>query len=154
MISKQGRFIFFHIPRTGASAVQDCLWGDRTEDKAGSHPRDNSDYLGPYDWHLHGFNQERNKEVYNNEVGDVVGHVGQGLYGWNTNFLGKEKFEEFFKFIEDNPAQISLDELSENILLNAKKFSPGTIIQVKEKLKKKKLKVHKTEKLPTATTFF
>ena len=27
-----------------------------------------------------------------------------------------------FKFIEDNPAQISLDELSENILLNAKKF--------------------------------
>ncbi len=38
MISKQGRFIFFHIPRTGGSAVQDCLWGGRTEDKAGSHP--------------------------------------------------------------------------------------------------------------------
>ena len=109
MISKQGRFIFFHIPRTGGSAVQDCLWGGRTEDKTGSHPRDNPDYLGPYDWHLHGFNQERNKEVYNNEVGDVVGHVGQGLYDWNTNFLaqdshpfslsyGKEKFEEYFKF--------------------------------------------------------
>ena len=98
MISKQGRFIFFHIPRTGGSAVQDCLWGDRTEDKAGTHPRDNPDYLGPYDWHLHGFNQERNKEVYNNEVGDVVGHVGQGLYDWNTNFLGNEKFEEYFKF--------------------------------------------------------
>ena len=118
MISKQGRFIFFHIPRTGGSAVQDCLWGDRTEDKAGSHPRDNPDYLGPYDWHLHGFNQERNKEVYNNEVGDVVGHVGQGLYDWNTSFLaqdsqpfslnyGKEKFEEYFKFKE----QKLLDEI-------------------------------------------
>ena len=109
MISKRGRFIFFHIPRTGGSAVQDCLWGDRTETQAGSHPRDNPDYLGPYDWHLHGFNPEGNKEVYNNEVGDVVGQVGQGLYDWNTKFLaqdsqpfslnyGKEKFEEYFKF--------------------------------------------------------
>ena len=127
MISKEGRFIFFHIPRTGGSAVQDCLWGDRTEDKAGSHPRDNPDYLGPYDWHLHGFNRdptakERPIETIEHEgkvidviqpgkidVGDVVGHVGQGLYDWNTKFLaqdsqpyslnyGKEKFEEYFKF--------------------------------------------------------
>ena len=47
-------------------------------------------------------------EAYNG-VGDVVGHVGQGLYDWNTHFLaqesqpyslnyGKEKFEEYFKF--------------------------------------------------------
>ena len=108
-MSKQGRFIFFHIPRTGGSAVQDCLWGGRTETQEGSHPRNNPDYHGPYDWHLHGFNPEGNKEVYNNEVGDVVGHVGQGLYDWNTKFLaqdsqpyllnyGKEKFEEYFKF--------------------------------------------------------
>jgi len=109
MISKQGRFIFFHIPRTGGSAVQDCLWGGRTNTQAGSHPRDTTDYYGPYDWHLHGFNPDKNKEVYNNDVGDVVGHVGQGIYDWNTNFLaqesqpfslnyGKEKFEEYFKF--------------------------------------------------------
>ena len=111
MISKQGRFIFFHIPRTGGSAVQDCLWGGRTEEKDGHHPRDNIDYYGPYDWHLHGFNQDKNKEVYNNDVGDVsiVEHIGQSLYDWNTEYLsqgsqpislgyGKEKFEEYFKF--------------------------------------------------------
>ena len=90
MISKIGRFIFFHIPRTGGSAVQDCLWGGRTETQAGNHPRDNSDYHGPYDWHLHGFNPEGNKEVYNNEVGDVVGHIGQGLYDWNIKFLAQD----------------------------------------------------------------
>ena len=109
MISKQGRFIFFHIPRTGGSSVQDCLWGGRTNTQAGSHPHDSSDYYGPYDWHLYGFDADKNKEVYNNEIGNVVGHVGQGLYDWNTNFLaqesqpyslnyGKEKFEEYFKF--------------------------------------------------------
>ena len=107
MISKRGRFIFFHIPRTGGSSVQDCLWGGRSQDNnnIGNHPRDNLDYYGPYDWHLHGFNPQENS----NDVGDVVGHVGQGLYDWNTNFLaqgshpyslnyGKEKFKEYFKF--------------------------------------------------------
>ena len=107
MISKRGRFIFFHIPRTGGSSVQDCLWGGRSQDNnnIGNHPRDNTDYYGPYDWHLHGFNPQENS----NDVGDVVGHVGQGLYDWNTNFLaqdsqpyslnyGKEKFKEYFKF--------------------------------------------------------
>ena len=107
MISKRGRFIFFHIPRTGGSSVQDCLWGGRSEDNnnIGNHPRDNPDYYGPYDWHLYGFNPQENS----NDVGDVVGHVGQGLYDWNTNFLaqdsqpyslnyGKEKFKEYFKF--------------------------------------------------------
>ena len=126
MISKQGRFIFFHIPRTGGSAVQDCLWGGSTNTQTGSHPHDSSDYYGPYDWHLYGFKRNKNidnrpietvesegevigeMEAYNG-VGDVVGHVGQGLYDWNTNFLaqdsnpsslnyGKEKFEEYFKF--------------------------------------------------------
>ena len=107
MISKRGRFIFFHIPRTGGSSLQDCLWGGRSEDNnnIGNHPRDNPDYYGPYDWHLYGFNPQENS----NDVGDVVGHVGQGLYDWNTNFLsqdaqpyslnyGKEKFQEYFKF--------------------------------------------------------
>ena len=107
MISKQGRFIFFHIPRTGGSSVQDCLWGGRSAEnnEQGSHPHDNPDYYGPYDWHLHGFNPQENS----NDVGDVVGHVGQGLYDWNTSFLaqdsqpysliyGKEKFQQYFKF--------------------------------------------------------
>jgi len=134
MISKQGRFIFFHIPRTGGSAVQDCLWGGRSAEnnEQGSHPHNNLDYYGPYDWHLYGFRNNKSRsledqkntgpieiveyegkvvgkmEAYN-EVGDVVGHVGQGLYDWNTNFLaqdsqppslnyGKEKFKEYFKF--------------------------------------------------------
>ena len=126
MISKIGRFIFFHIPRTGGTAVQDCLWGGRTNTQAGCHPRDNPDYYRPIDWHLYGFKQNENidkrpietmeyegkvvgeMEAYNG-VGDVVGHVGQGIYDWNTNFLaqdshpyslnyGKEKFEEYFKF--------------------------------------------------------
>ena len=107
MISKKGRFIFFHIPRTGGSSVQDCLWGGRSQDNnnVGNHPHDNPDYYGPYDWHLHGFNPQENSI----DVGDVVGHVGQGFYDWNTNFLaqdshpyslsyGKEKFQEYFKF--------------------------------------------------------
>jgi len=107
MISKKGRFIFFHIPRTGGSSVQDCLWGERSQDNnnIGNHPRDNADYYGPYDWHLYGFNPQENS----NDVGDVVGHVGQGLYDWNTKFLaedshpyslnyGKEKFQQYFKF--------------------------------------------------------
>ena len=126
MISKKGRFIFFHIPRTGGTAIQDCLWGGRTNTQAGSHPRDNTDYYRPYDWHLYGFKQNEKidnrppetveyegrvigeMEAYNG-VGDVVGHVGQALYDWNTHFLaqesqpyslnyGKEKFEEYFKF--------------------------------------------------------
>ena len=97
MISKQGRFIFFHIPRTGGSSVQDALWG--------VNPKNNSDYLGPYDWHLYGLNKEKG----NDAVDDVVGHIGQWLYDWNTHFLaensnpyslnhGKEKFKEYFKF--------------------------------------------------------
>jgi len=107
MISKRGRFIFFHIPRTGGSSVQDCLWGGRNQDNnnVGNHPRENPDYYGPYDWHLHGLNPQENS----NEVEDVVGHIGQGIYDWNTNFLaqdsnpyslnyGKEKFNEYFKF--------------------------------------------------------
>ena len=107
MISKRGRFIFFHIPRTGGSSVQDCLWGGRSQDNnnVGNHPRANPDYYGPYDWHLHGLNPQENS----NEVEDVVGHIGQGIYDWNTNFLaqdsnpyslnyGKEKFNEYFKF--------------------------------------------------------
>jgi len=107
MISKRGRFIFFHIPRTGGSSVQDCLWGGRSQDNnnVGNHPRENPDYYGPYDWHLHGLNPQENS----NEVEDVVGHIGQGIYDWNTNFLaqdsnpyslnyGKEKFNEYFKF--------------------------------------------------------
>ena len=117
MISKKGRFIFFHIPRTGGSAVQDCLWGGYTNTQTGTHPRENPDYYAPYNWHAHGFNREPNKKdrppevieyegkvidiiqpFSKNDVGDVVSHVGQGLYDWNTNFLGKEKFEEYFKF--------------------------------------------------------
>jgi len=97
MISKQGRFIFFHIPRTGGSSVQDALWG--------VNPKNNSDYLGPYDWHLYGLNKEKGIDA----VDDVVGHIGQWLYDWNTHFLaensnpyslnhGKEKFKEYFKF--------------------------------------------------------
>ena len=97
MISKQGRFIFLHIPRTGGSSVQDALWG--------INPKNNSDYLGPYDWHLYGFNKE--KEI--DAAEDVVGHIGQRIYDWNTHFLaensnpyslnhGKEKFKEYFKF--------------------------------------------------------
>ena len=134
MISKRGRFIFFHIPRTGGSSVQDCLWGGRSAEnnEQGSHPHNNPDYYGPYDWHLYGFRNNKSRsledqkntrpieiveyegkvvgemEAYN-EVGDVVGHVGQGIYDWNTNFLaqdsqpyslnyGKEKFKEYFKF--------------------------------------------------------
>ena len=103
MISKIGRFIFLHIPRTGGSSIQDCLWGGRSAEEAGRHPSDNSDYHQPDHWHLNGFNK------------DIVGHVGQGLYDWSTNYLaqdsspvslnyGKEKFEEFFKFtIVRNP---------------------------------------------------
>ena len=135
MISKKGRFIFFHIPRTGGSAVQDCLWGGRSQENnnTGNHPHDNPDYYGPYDWHLYGFRNNKSrvlgaqkdtgpvevgvhKEEYRTRivtgpepVGDVVGHVGQGIYDWNTNFLaqdshpyslsyGKEKFKEYFKF--------------------------------------------------------
>ena len=134
MISKKGRFIFFHIPRTGGSSVQDCLWGGRSAEnnEQGSHPHDNSDYYGPYDWHLYGFKNNKSRTIEDqkdtgpieirehkekveddrpsfSEVGDVVGHVGQGLYDWNTNFLaqgshpyslnyGKEKFKEYFKF--------------------------------------------------------
>ena len=96
MISKQGRFIFFHIPRTGGSSVQDALWG--------VNPKNNPDYLGSYDWHLYGFNKEKG-----NDAVDDVGHIGQRLYDWNTYFLaensnpyslnhGKEKFKEYFKF--------------------------------------------------------
>ena len=134
MISKKGRFIFFHIPRTGGSAVQDCLWGGRCAEnnEQGSHPHNNPDYYGPYDWHLYGFRnnksriieaqkdtepieiREHKEKVEDDrpslfEVGDVVGHVGQGFYDWNTNFLaqdsqpyslnyGREKFKEYFKF--------------------------------------------------------
>ena len=134
MISKKGRFIFFHIPRTGGSSVQDCLWGGRSAEnnEQGSHPHDNPDYYGPYDWHLYGFKNNKSRTLEDqkdtgpieirehkekvegdqpsfSEVGNVVGHVGQGLYDWNTNFLaqgshpyslnyGKEKFKEYFKF--------------------------------------------------------
>jgi hypothetical protein len=123
MISKRGRFIFFHIPRIGGTAVQDCLWGGSTNTKTGTHPSENPDYYAPVDWHSHGFNPgaTRPLETIEHEgikvgtfrpwpaLGDVVGHVGQGLYDWNTNFLaqdsqpfslnyGKEKFEEYFKF--------------------------------------------------------
>ena len=134
MISKRGRFIFFHIPRTGGSSVQDCLWGGRSQENnnRGNHPHDNPDYYGPYDWHLYGFRNNKSRTLEDqkdtgpieirehkekveddrpsfSEVGDVVGHVGQGLYDWNTNFLaqdsqpyslnyGKEKFKEYFKF--------------------------------------------------------
>ena len=63
MISKKGRFIFFHIPRTGGTAVQDCLWGGRTAEnnEQGSHPHDNPDYYGPYDWHLYGFRNNKSR---------------------------------------------------------------------------------------------
>ena len=118
MISKQGRFIFFHIPRTGGSSVQDALWG--------VSPKNNPDYLGPYDWHLYGF--EQNDILYKRPIeaveykGEIVGHIeaineveggiqhiGQTLYDWNTSFFakdsnpyslnyGKEKFKEYFKF--------------------------------------------------------
>ena len=134
MISKKGRFIFFHIPRTGGSSVQDCLWGGRSAEnnEQGSHPHDNPDYYGPYDWHLYGFKNNKSRTLEDqkdtgpieirehkekveddrpsfSEAGDVVGHIGQGLYDWNTNFLaqdshpyslnyGKEKFKEYFKF--------------------------------------------------------
>ena len=113
MISKQGRFIFFHIPRTGGSAVQDCLWGGRSEDNnnVGNHPRDNPDYYGPYDWHLYGFNKEGEENTIPGyePIESVVVHIGQSLYDWSINFLaqdaqppslnyGKEKFEEYFKF--------------------------------------------------------
>ena len=111
MISKQGRFIFFHIPRTGGSAVQDCLWGGRTEEKAGHHPRDNPDYCGPYDWHLYGLNKEGEENTIPGyePIESIVEHIGQSLYDWNTEYLsqgsqpislgyGKEKFEEYFKF--------------------------------------------------------
>ena len=134
MISKRGRFIFFHIPRTGGSSVQDCLWGGRSQENnnRGNHPHDNPDYYGPYDWHLYGFRNNKSRTLEDqkdtgpieirehkekveddrpsfSEVGDVVGHVGQGIYDWNTNFLaqdsqpyslnyGKEKFKEYFKF--------------------------------------------------------
>ena len=107
MISRQGRFIFFHIPRTGGSSVQDCLWGGRSQDNnnVGNHPRNNPDYYGPYDWHLYGLNKEEGADA----IGDVVGHIGQWLYDWNTHFLaeyskpyslsdGKEKFQQYFKF--------------------------------------------------------
>ena len=108
MISKKGRFIFFHIPRTGGTAVQDCLWGGRTNTQAGSHPRDNLDYYRPYDWHLYGFKDYPNIEhrpaetiEYEGEVvgtfkahppqaRDVVEHVGQGIYDWNISFLAED----------------------------------------------------------------
>ena len=113
MISKQGRFIFFHIPRTGGSTIQDCLWGGRSEDNnnVGNHPRDNLDYYGPYDWHLYGLNKEGEENTIPGyePIESVVVHIGQSLYDWNINFLaqdaqppslnyGKEKFEEYFKF--------------------------------------------------------
>ena len=110
MISKRGRFIFFHIPRTGGSSVQDCLWGGRSEDNnnIGHHPRDNPDYYGPIDWHLYGFRDYPDTEhpsvetieyqrklvsgmeVHPTEVTDVVRHVGQGIYDWNISFLAED----------------------------------------------------------------
>jgi len=105
MISKQGRFIFFHIPRTGGSSVQDCLWG--------VNPPGNPDFYGPYDWHAYGFKPHKQfddpKKAFIGDIGDVTDHIGQEFYEWNINFLakdshpyllnyGKEKFEEYFKF--------------------------------------------------------
>ena len=106
MISKQGRFIFFHIPRTGGSSVQDALWG--------VNPKNNPDYLGPYDWHLYGFAEHKEEELIHivpglEPVENVVENIGQALYDWNTSFLpkdsnpyslsyGKEKYSQYFKF--------------------------------------------------------
>ena len=114
MISKEGRFIFFHIPRTGGTAVEDCLWGGYTDTKAGVHYSDNPDFYGPHkgksSWHAHGFSRERwNYYDIKESLGEISDHIGQGLYDWNTKFLaqdsqpfslnyGKEKFEEYFKF--------------------------------------------------------
>ena len=116
MISKKGRFIFFHIPRTGGTAIQDCLWGGRSQDNKniGNHPRDNPDYYGPYDWHLYGFAEHKEEDLTSivpglEPVENVVAHIGQKLYDWNTKFLaeandpyslsyGKEKFQQYFKF--------------------------------------------------------
>ena len=75
MISKKGRFIFFHIPRTGGSAVQDCLWGGYTNTQTGTHPRENPDYYAPYNWHAHGFNREPNKKDRPPEVIEYEGKV-------------------------------------------------------------------------------
>ena len=67
MISKKGRFIFFHIPRTGGSSVQDCLWG--------VNPPGNTDFYGPYDWHAYGFKPHKQfddpKKEFIGDIGDV-----------------------------------------------------------------------------------
>ena len=70
MISKRGRFIFFHIPRTGGSSVQDCLWGGRSQENknTGNHPHDNPDYYGPYDWHLYGFRNNKSRTLEDQKV--------------------------------------------------------------------------------------
>ena len=51
MISHQYRFIYFHIPRTAGTSIEDALWRYRDHNQKGPHPQDHPDYYGNYDWH-------------------------------------------------------------------------------------------------------
>ena len=104
MISHQYRFIYFHIPRTAGTSIEDALWRYRDHNQKGPHPQDHPDYYGRYDWHLYGFHQENFGDGSNN-----VKHVGDRIYEYASNLLaedsqphsynyGVEKFESYFKF--------------------------------------------------------
>ena len=104
MISHQYKFIYFHIPRTAGTSIEDALWRYRDHNQKGPHPQDHPDYYGKYDWHLYGFHQENFGDGSNN-----VKHVGDRIYEYASNLLaedsqphsynyGAEKFESYFKF--------------------------------------------------------
>ncbi len=126
MISHQYRFIHFHIPRSAGSTIKDALWRYRDNNKNGPHPKDHPDFYGEYDWHLYGFNTDKEfdkrpieKIEYegkvvgeaerHNEVSGSINHMGNDFYDYVTHFLaeastpyshtyGKEKFNEYYKF--------------------------------------------------------
>ena len=104
MISHQYRFIYFHIPRTAGTSIEDALWRYRDHPQKGPHPTDHPDYCGKYDWHLYGFDGEPFGDGKNN-----IKHVGNRIYEYATTLLaqdsqpysynyGVEKFESYFKF--------------------------------------------------------
>ena len=84
MISHQYRFIYFHIPRTAGSSIEDALWRYRDHPQKGPHPKDHPDYYGNYDWHLHGFDKENFGNGYNN-----IKHVGNRFYEYATHLLAE-----------------------------------------------------------------